>query len=323
MLVDGRLAYSAAMVGPLPLPFRLLVPLMRCLPMGRFRAAYTLCRVLPPQFVTRLPRKLGGLAFVCETADVVSRTAFAGTWEPTQTLLVGKILQPGMTFVDVGAQWGYFTLIGAARVGPYGSVLSLEPHARLFGLLRGNLDLNRLRQVTPLPVAAGATTSYQELVAYDEHTGNFGGSWLRPGPPSQAALQEPTGERIVEVRTLDDLAREHELDTIDLVKIDIEGGEGAAVHGMRDLLSHARVLRLLIEVHVEFHERCGGSLKTLYDDLRSAGYRGLSVREDFPTVRAIAYGRRRHTRGLLRPLDPRTPPVGICHQLWLAPGATV
>ena len=78
------------MVGPLPLPFRSLVPLIRCLPMGRYRAAYALCRVLPPRFVTRLPRKLGGLAFVCDTADVVSRTAFAGSWEPTQTLLVSN-----------------------------------------------------------------------------------------------------------------------------------------------------------------------------------------------------------------------------------------
>jgi hypothetical protein len=124
------------------------------------------------------------------------------------------------------------------------------------------------------------------------------------------------------VRTLDDLAREHELDTIDFVKIDVEGAETAVVHGMRDLLSHARVQRLLIEVHAEFFERCGGSLRALYADLRSAGYRGLSVREDLPTVRAIAYGRRRHTRGLLRPLDPRGPLPVISHQLWLAPGAT-
>jgi FkbM family methyltransferase len=310
------------MVGPLPLPFRSIVPLIRCLPRGRFRAAYALCRFLPPRFVTRLPRKLGGFAFVCETADVVSRAAFAGTWEPTQTLLISKILQPGMTFVDVGAQWGYFTLIAAARVGPYGSVLSLEPHARLFGVLRDNLGLNHLRQVTPLPVAAGATTGYQELVADDKHTGNSGGSWLRPGPPSAAVMQEATGEQIIEVRTLDDLAREHELDTIDFVKIDVEGAETAVVNGMRDLLSHARVQRLLIEVHAEFFERCGGSLTALYADLRSAGYRGLSVREDLPTVRAIAYGRRRHTRGLLRPLDPRAPLPVISHQLWLAPGAT-
>jgi hypothetical protein len=59
----------------------------------------------------------------------------------------------------------------------------------------------------------------------------------------------------------------------------------------------------------------------MYADLRSAGYRGLSVREDLPTVRAIAYGRR-HTRGLLQPLDPRAPLAVISHQLWLAPGAT-
>jgi FkbM family methyltransferase len=316
------LAYSAAMAGPLPLPLRLVVPLIRCMPIARYRAASTLCRALPPRFVTRLPRKFGGLTFVCESAEMVSRMAFAGCWEPTQTLLVTALLQPGMTFVDLGAQWGYFTLVGAARVGPYGSVLSLEPHARLFGLLRDNIERNRLRQVTPLPVAAGAATSYQELVPYDEDSGNFGSSWVRPGPISPTALQAQVGDRIVEVRTLDDLAREHEMDTIDLVKMDIEGAEGVAVRGMRYLLSQARVRRLLIEVHVDLLERAGSTLQAMYDDLWAAGYRGLSVQEDLPTVRAIAYGRRRHTRGLLRPLDPRARLTGIAHQLWLAPGAS-
>jgi FkbM family methyltransferase len=316
-------AYSAAMVGPLPLPFRPLVPLIRSQPIGRFWAASTLSRVLPARFVTRLPRKLGGAAFVCEVADPIGRAALAGSWEPTQTLLTTTLLQPGMTFIDVGAHWGYFTLVGAARVGPYGSVLSLEPNAQRFRLLRDNLGRNRLRHVTPLPVAAGATRSYQELVVGDDSEGHAAPSWLRPGSPSPAALREPTGERIVEVRALDDLARELELDAIDLVKIDVEGAEGAVVRGMRELLTRGRVRRLLVEISADQLERGGTSLPALYDDLWSAGYRGLSVREDWSTVRAIAYGRRRHTRGLLRPLDPRARLTGVAHQLWLAPGASV
>ena len=311
------------MVGPLPLPLRPLVPLIRSQPIGRFWAANTLSRVLPARFVTHLPRKLGGAAFVCEVADPVSRAALAGSWEPTQTLLTTTLLQPGMTFVDVGAHWGYFTLVAAARVGPYGSVLSLEPHAQRFGLLRDNVERNRLRQVTPLSVAAGAATSYQELVVGDDSTAHGSGSWLRPGPPSSAALREPTGERIVEVRALDDLARELELDAIDLVKIDVEGAEAAVVRGLRELLTRGRVRRLLLEVHVAQLERGGSSLPALYEDLWSAGLRGLSVREDWPTVRAIAYGRRRHTRELLRPLDPRAQLTGSAHQLWLGPGASV
>ena len=309
------------MVGPLPLPFRSLVPLIRCLPMGRYRAAYALCRVLPPRFVTRLPRKLGGLAFVCETADVVSRTAFAGTWEPTQTLLISKILQPGMTFVDVGAQWGYFTLVAAARVGPYGSVLSLEPHARLFGVLRDNVDLNRARQVTPLPVAAGATTGYQELVAYDEAPATLaarGCGRARPVRPRCRRRRASGSSRSARSTIWPGSTR---WTSIDLVKIDVEGAEGAVVHGMRDLLSHARVQRLLIEVHGEFLERVR---QLAQDDVRRSALRRLPRSERAgrpPTVRAIAYGRR-HTRGLLRPLDPRVPLAVISHQLWLAPGAT-
>ena len=121
-------------------------------------------------------------------------------------------------------------------------------------------------------------------------------------------MQAPTGERIVEVRTLDALAREHEMDMIDFVKIDVEGAEGAVVHGMRDLLSHARVLqRLLIEVHGEYLERCGSSLKEMYADLRSAGYRGLSVREDLG-----------HRRGQ-SPTAAAATPAGCCGRSTRAP----
>jgi hypothetical protein len=136
-------------------------------------------------------------------------------------------------------------------------------------------------------------------------------------------MQAPTGERIVEVRTLDDLAREHEMDMIDFVKIDVEGAEGAVVHGMRDLLSHSaraatahRSARRISRADAEARSRRCTPI------CAPAGLSGSERAEDRPTVRAIAYGRRVTPAGCCGPLDPRTPLAVISHQLWLAPGAT-
>jgi predicted methyltransferase len=49
---------------------------------------------------------------------------------PQETALVRRLLNPGMTFVDVGANRGYFTLLGASLVGPAGRVVSVEADPR-------------------------------------------------------------------------------------------------------------------------------------------------------------------------------------------------
>src|SRR5262249_36101037 len=160
-----------------------------------------------------------------------------------ETLLIRKILKPGMVFVDVGANWGYFTLLGAACVGSRGRVLSVEPDPRLFALLRANLDYNGYNNVTPLSLAAGARTGTAWLAGFDEHGSNWGLSRIVPGGVL-GSMSFP-----VATAQLDHILEQHEIDVVDLLKIDIEGSEDEALQGMSCGLADHRYLRLLLELH--------------------------------------------------------------------------
>ena len=109
---------------------------VRALPFGRYRAANFVGRFSRGPFRASLPADLGGYAFACDLRDSIAReVCFTGRYEPQETRLALAILRPGMTAVDAGANWGYFTLLSAHAVGPRGRVVALEPHPALSGLL--------------------------------------------------------------------------------------------------------------------------------------------------------------------------------------------
>jgi tRNA G37 N-methylase Trm5 len=123
----------------------------------------------------RLPEELGGGFFRCDLRDSIAReVCFTGRYEPQETALVRALLGPGMSFVDVGANWGYFTLLAAHQVGRSGRVISLEPDPRLFPVLADNIAVNHLSQVTALQVAAGSESGSLTLAGFDEAGDNFG-----------------------------------------------------------------------------------------------------------------------------------------------------
>src|SRR5262249_13205461 len=128
---------------PAPAWVRMAKTLISQLPAGRYRAINCICHRPPPAFLTQMPEDLGGDSFECDLRDAISReVCFTGRYEPQETALVRSILRPGMSFVDVGANWGYFTLLAAHLVGKGGRVISLEPDPRLFPILQRNVTRN-------------------------------------------------------------------------------------------------------------------------------------------------------------------------------------
>jgi FkbM family methyltransferase len=123
----------------------------------------------------RMPSSMGGQWFLCDLRDSIAReVCFTGLYEPQETAVVRAVLKSGMTFVDVGANWGYFTLLAAHLVGRAGRVLSLEPDPRLFQTLSSNVAMNRLSQVRALQLAAADAPGLLNLAGFDERQGNFG-----------------------------------------------------------------------------------------------------------------------------------------------------
>src|SRR5437016_5817488 len=154
---------------------RIAARIIRCLPRGRYRLTSLLPRRRVSPFWMRVPKGEGGHRFICDLREAAMReVCFTGLWEPQETLLVREYLSKGGVFVDVGANWGYFTLLGAGIVGEEGRVLSIEPDPRVFEILRKNILRNGFSHVSVLPVAAWDGVSDVALLGHSEDGGNWG-----------------------------------------------------------------------------------------------------------------------------------------------------
>lgn len=298
-----------------PIWVNLLSTVLRAMPAGRYRLMNQLCRRSNALFIKRMPDSLGGYLFTCDLRDAISReVCFTGGYEPQETALVRAIMKPGMCFVDVGANWGYFTLLAAHLVGPRGRVLSLEPDPRLFAKLEENLRRNRIDQVTALPIAAADEAGNLLLGGYDEHSGNFGLSSLVHGGlnPSQSFR--------VASDAIDRILDRHQLDSVDLMKIDIEGAEALALIGLKQSLASGRIKRLLLELHPAQLREMGSSTQAVMQLLLQSDYSPVTIDHSPHTTRDLAYHQINNLEQILTPVDPSAPIDAWPHQLWCAPG---
>lgn len=213
---------------------------IRRLPAGRYRAAAALARTAPSPFIARLPAALGGARFSCDLGDEIARdAALTGSYEPQISWVFQRALGPGMVFVDAGANWGYFSLLAASRVGPGGVVLALEPDPRMFAQLAANFDLNGFGHARARPFAASSADGVVTLEGYAEGSSNRGISRISD---AGAGLK-------VRAVALDGLLAAERIDAVDAIKIDVEGAEALVIAGMPDGLRAQRYARIFIELH--------------------------------------------------------------------------
>lgn len=164
-----------------------------------------------------------------------------GAWEPTETAVLRDLLQPGDTFVDVGACFGYYTLIASKRVGPEGRVIAFEPDPENFAVLHHNVEANGCRNVVLVQKALSNKPGTLELHVTPR---NKGASSFFESKDTR------DGGTVVEVEavTLDDYLAASG-DRPDLVKIDTEGAEGYILEGMRQTLHRLPKTRVVMEYY--------------------------------------------------------------------------
>ena len=289
-----------------PLRVRGLRAILRRLPRGRYGV---LAAVAPTRgrFVAELAADAGGAKFACDLSDQISReVCLTGLYEPPMTRVLQKHLPAGGTAVDLGANWGYVTLLAAAAVGVGGAVLALEPDPRQFDALSGNVALNRFGQVSPLQVAASASEGRVSLVGYDEADANRGVSRI-------AGPAEPGRRFDVPATSVDVLTAQ--LPGVDVVKIDVEGAEDLVLEGMREGLAARRYRAILLELHPELLRAKGVDPASLVARLREHGYHGWTI-DPSPDAYRRAIDPGVAVDSLLQPLD-RWAGTPWPHLLWL------
>lgn len=297
---------------PAPAWVRMAAGVIRRLPAGRYRIINLICRRPQTAFLMYMPEELGRHSFSCDLRDLISReVCFTGQYEPQETALVRAILRPGMSFVDVGANWGYFTLLAAHLVGRGGRVVSLEPDPRLFPILRSNVARNGLDQVTTLQVAAADKEATLKLAGYDEAGNNYGVSRVVTDMAGQTTFD-------VDARPLDDLLDESRLEVVDLLKMDIEGFEGFALEGLAKSLTERRVKSVLLELHPAQIAEHGQSAQRIVEQMRQYGYRPWKIDHSLATTRRVAYGGIIDLKAVIRPFDEGSSLDSWPHLLWTA-----
>jgi FkbM family methyltransferase len=140
--------------------------------------------------------------------------------------LVMSLLKPGMTIVDVGANIGYYVLMFEKKVGKQGRIICFEPEPDNLRELNRNISENNFKNVTVHEFVLGNT----------EGTVNFQGGIT--GKVSK------TGEYEIPIARLSSIIDEK----VDLIKIDVDGFEGAVLYGAEEVIEKYRPV-LFLEVH--------------------------------------------------------------------------
>jgi FkbM family methyltransferase len=201
---------------------------------------------------------------------LAARGYHRGDYEPALARTLKRLTEPGFVCADVGAHFGYMSLLLARLTNPGGRVVAFEASPRNVSVIERHIRLNGLGgtiSVVPMAVADGLYTSL-ELFA---RTG-ASSEWTLS---HQFARRDKRGRRdVAAVRVpATSLDAQFPDDHLDLVKIDVEGAEGLVIAGMRRLLARARPIVVL-----EFHRPMGWEAVRQLED---AGYR-LETLEGVP-----------------------------------------
>jgi FkbM family methyltransferase len=184
-----------------------------------------------------------------------------GLYELDTARVLRRLLRAGDTFVDGGANIGYFTLIAAKAVGPRGRVHAFEPQPEIRARLAEHVAANGVGEVVTIhPVALSDRPGRVPLHTFTDPAANHGLTTMFA--PASA------GTRSVEVEAvrLDDY-----LPGIAprLIKLDIEGAEPLAIAGMSETLRRRRPA-VIVELNPDTLARAGFSVGEPVERLRAA-----------------------------------------------------
>lgn len=192
-------------------------------------------------------------------------------FEPVERKALESVLKPGMLFVDVGANIGYFSLIAARLVGETGRVWAFEPEEENFSLLRRNIAANGCKNITPTQKAVAQKSGTQMLY---KDSDNLCAHSLLP--------KEGWEPVVVGTVSLDEFFKN--TPHISVIKIDVEGAEMSVLAGMKDILEKNPQLMLIIEFYPNALRRAGTDplemLRTLYE----SGFRLTRLDGEHPSL---------------------------------------
>ncbi|MGH9104424.1 MAG: FkbM family methyltransferase [Acidimicrobiales bacterium] len=225
--------------------------------------------------------------------------ARTGSYEPDVSAALRRVLSPGQTFVDIGANIGWFSLLGASLVGPAGRVVAVEPNPLNVTLLRDSAKDNGFDNIEVVAVALGRSPCAVAL----ETDGSNGRVISIDGPPAEPV----EASFVVAAQPLDAVLERAGVDHVDAMKIDVEGAEPLVLEGATGTIARDRPV--IVSEFYPLALDCSpwGSAQGYLGSLRALGYCleviGTEGDQDDDAIMSAAGGAAREQVDLLaRPL---------------------
>jgi FkbM family methyltransferase len=218
----------------------------------------TILRIVPRNAQVRvLSGPLCGKKWIAGSS---TNSCWFGLYEKEKQNAFCSLIRSGDVVYDLGANVGFYSLLGSVLVGSSGHVFSFEPLPRNLELLRAHVLNNGITNCTVVAAAVGNRVGTAQFEAQcDPHMSKLSG----------------TGGLNVELTSLDDLLASHKVLPPDVIKCDIEGAEFDALNGARTILNtyHPKIL-------LATHGRIINQL--CFDLLIDHGYSVRSLEESVP-----------------------------------------
>ena len=148
-----------------------------------------------------------------DTTYPVEREMISGSYDPLLTRILESVVTYDSVCIDIGANVGALTLVMSKLTGPKGMVYAFEPGPSTFKRLQANIELNELTNITPVRVGLGER---KEVLGWRMDRINPGNAGLTHG----AEFDE-----LIDVITLDSFIESQSIQSVDLLKVDVEGME--------------------------------------------------------------------------------------------------
>ena len=213
---------------------------------------------------------------------IFKKIDFSFETEKKEQLLVRKLVRPGMTAFDVGANIGDYSTLFSELVGSEGRVYSFEPTSSTFKKLQERIEKYLCKNIYAFQ---NAVFSANKQIEFNEFSEEYS-VWNSIGKPQ---MLNPTTRNeyvpivkteIVEAITLDSFCQKHQIESIDYLKLDVEGAESDALFGAVGLLAKKAIKYLQFEISQKMLEGLGRSDREIFDLLRQYGYECHKIQQD-------------------------------------------
>ena len=232
-----------------------------------------------PRGVTDVVVSWGG-SIHCNTGELIGKTLqHQGIYDLVVSEVICRLVPPGGTALDVGANIGHMSGLMAKSAGRLGRVIAFEPSSRLRPTLMRNVEQwNRNPGFAQIDVRCSAASDCDgssriyypiEIFSSNQGTASLENSWLN-------AVDSSDSEEI-QTTTLDSLLASNPDLHIDLLKIDVEGHELAVFRGAAKLLGGRHIKHIVFEEYATYPS-------PVQDLLMSHGYRIYRLSRNFVRI---------------------------------------